>query len=664
MKSKKRMIVSLGMSLAVIVSNSTSVFAATKTVDFNNFPINYTHVNWQLPVTHTSSTGFSYSTRIDQHGVTWPTTAYYDQLLGAGGYNTVNGWNMKSMILYATEKNNAWLSNGWNYYQDMAEGATCVDDSARSAIAFAEDYILNGTSANAASFQNARDLLTFTGYMTTLEGKVYNFAWLDGPGMFGWDPIQQGQDKHFNFRSEYVKRTEYPFKPGQSPVPNRNVPEHFTGYDWMDPETDDAHALHDASNKLIPARPFMPHSKYSIYMNDLQSTSGADIAQVYSGVLYNANGTENTANPLNGIKQDWTTSSLNLGADDARNLWAFAEGLNMMQKYKSINGSLTGDNLNFAKFLEAHINRLLYNIKQYNLSTLDVKLASNFLTGLTEYYQLIYGSTTNPGSLSYGTYAFNLPANSNTTSVYDDRITQNDIYVMMDALQTRIISKQFHTSDWRDGIFIDDSVAGNWGAWGELEIYALSKQYILKRNAGQTPTQLNSLLDSITYSADRFYANQAYHYNDSSNNYARTKERITSITGWAAKFHTNDSQVVYANSSIALGLKQLAEAYYLSGRADITTKRSNYLEYAKRVASWFIGNNNLQIDLYDAVAGAGTYKGQGTVFDGIAPARFTGIITKSNDTGGESNAEGLLTLITIKKAIAQYGLSSSFSFNY
>ena len=42
------------------------------------------------------------------------------------------------------------------------------------------------------------------------DGKAnYNFAWLDGPGIFGWDPIQ-GQDKHFEYRSEYVKRTQYP----------------------------------------------------------------------------------------------------------------------------------------------------------------------------------------------------------------------------------------------------------------------------------------------------------------------------------------------------------------------------------------------------------------------------------------------------------------------
>lgn len=659
MRFRKIFTVLLGFTL--LLGSSSSIFAATKTVNFDNFPINYTHVTWQMPTTHTSTTGFSYTSRINQHGVSWPTTAYYNELLGAGGFNTVNSWPMKSIILYAVEKNGGWLNNGWNYYQDMAEGATCVDDSARSAIAFAEDYILNGTSATATAFQKARDLLTFTGYMTTLEGKVYNFAWLDGPGMFGWDPIQQGMDKHFNFRSEFFKRTAYPYKPGSGYA--INTPQHFSGYEWMDADTDDAHALHDVLGKKIPATPFMPHNKHSISMDDLQATNGADVAVVYDGIVYNANGTQNV-NKVIGIKKDWSTSNLNLGADDARNLWAFAKGLNMMQKYKSINGSLTGDNLVFSKFLEGHINRLIYNLSLYNLSTLDVKLASNFLAGLTDYYQLVYGSTTNPGALSYGQYAFNLPVNSNTVTAFDDRKTQNAIYVMMDALQTRISSKQFISGDWRNGIFIDDAVSGNWGAWGELEIYALSKLYKLKRNGGQTPAQLDSLLNIITYSADTYYANQAYHYNDAINNYGRTKERITGIIGWAAQFHTNSEQIAYAQSSIAVGLKELAEAYYLSNRADITTRRASYLEYAKRVASWFIGNNNLQVDIYDAVAGVGTYKGQGAVFDGIKYDSVSGTVVKKNDTGAESQAEALWTLITIKKAISQYGLSPSFSFDY
>jgi len=328
----------------------------------------------------------------------------------------------------------------------------------------------------------------------------------------------------------------------------------------------------------------------------------------------------------------------------------------MLQMYKYRNGSLNSDQIVFAKFLENHINRIMYNLKQYNISTFDGKLASNTLIALSEYYFAVYGTP------AYGRYELQLPDDSNTSTVFDDKTTQSDIYIMMDAAQVKIQNTQFRSNDWRDGIFIDNAVTGDWNAWGELQIYALSKIYKLKRNIGQTPTQLNGLLDIITYSADRFYGTQAYHYADSTNNYSRTKERITSISGWAAKFHTNDDQFNYQNSSIAVGLKELAEAYYMSQRSDIYAKRLQYLNYSKIVASWFIGNNNVQTEIYDGTAGNGSFDGRGAVFDGIKI--INSIPVRKNDAGAESSAEGLWTMIVVKKAISDYGLSTTFSFNY
>lgn len=644
MMSKLRTVLPAAIAVSLLGAGVPNAYAATKTVNFNDYPINFAHVDWQMVNAHTTTTGFSYALgtgngqRTNQHGVSWPDSAYYDSVLGTGGYNVVNGWNMKPIILYAVEKNGDWLANGWNYYQDMAEGSVAVDDSARTAIMFADDYLLNGT---AASLQKARDLMTFTAYMTTLEGKVYDFAWLDSPTFFSWDPVQQGQNKHFMFRSEYYKRTQYP-----SASPDAS---------WMDPGSDSAHTVKDAANDPVSASPFISHPSYSVYMDDLRNPSGADIAAVYNGPLY----TTASGGPTsykNNIKKNWTTSTHEMGLDDARNMWAMVKGLEMMQKLKYTNGSLTADQLTFAKFLENHFNRMLNNLKGYALSGFDSKLASNYLAALSEYFQLVYGTT------DYGTYALNLPANNNTASTLDDATSSSSIYVMIDQLINNITGKQYQTTDWRNGIFIDDATAGNWYAWGELQIFALSKAYKMKRSIGQTPAQLDGLLNIITYSADNFYGLQAYHYIDPVNNYSRTKERITQINGWNAQFHTNSAQFSYQNSSIAAGLKELAEAYYLSDRADKTAGRTKYLTYAERVASWFIGNNNALADMYDAKSGTGTYKAQGTVFDGITVSGTTPV--RSDDAGGESSAEGLWAMIQIKKAISQYGLSASFSFDY
>lgn len=652
-------------SRSVGVAESAS--AATATVDFNNYPLVYSHLDWQLLNMHSLNsgvvTGFNYESgsgagqRLDQHGVTWPTTSYYDTVLGTGGYNTVNAWPMSALTVYAQENGGNWESNGWNRYQDLAEGAACVDDSARTAIAMATDYLRNGT---ATSLARARALLTFTCYMTTMEGKVYNFAWGDAPTMFAWDPIQS-QDAHFMYRSEFYRRTQYP--------PLDSGGGHSQ---WMIFESDTSNIILNPTPAFDPtlaktdsyvrASPFVTHPKYSIYMDDLQATNGADVATVYNGPLYNSI-SGSPSGYVSGIKKDWSTSNLNLGGKDARQLWALALGLQMMQKVKSLSpgGVFDADSLAFAKFLENHLNRVLRNVVQYDMTTLDNRLASNFLVAFCEYYRIMYVGG------PYGTYSPNLPQSGasagGSTSSYDDPISQSTLYSKIDEAINSITARQFQTTDWRNGIFIDDSTAGNWQAWGQLQIYALAKAYKLKRDMGQSAAALDGLLTIVTYSADTFYANQAYHYNDSSNNYARTKERITSITAWAAKFHTNDTQSVYQDSSIVAGLIELAEAYYMSGRTDAAQRLTDYLSYAKTVATWFLGNNNVLQPMYGGASGSGAYDGQGQVFDQIQ-IDASGNPYRKNDAGGESSAEGLWAMILIKDAISTYSLSSTFSFNY
>lgn len=645
--------VGLGALSAFALERPLTAHAATMTVDFNQFPITFDHMNWQLQAVHTkigsTVTGFTYEAgtgagqRTDKHGVTWPTPLFYDATLGAGGFAAVDSWLMKAMTLYATEKGGDWRANGWNPYQDLAEGATCVDDSARTAIALATDYLLNGTES---SFQTARAVLTFTCYMTTTEGKVYNFAWLDAPAMFAWDPMQS-QDKHYMYRSEFVRRTQYPpLGPGGSKAA------------WMQFDSDPTHII-TSGGQPVRADPFIPHPKYTIAMDDLQATNGADVAPVYNGPVYSG-ATGGPSGYLNNIKKDWTTSTLNLGGDDARQLWALALGLQMMQKRKTVNGSWTTDETFFAKFLENHINRVLRNVCQYTLTTLDNRLAANFLVGLCEYFRAIWIGG------GWGTYTPQLPQTGSnaggTASPYDDPTPQSVIYSKIDEGINAITARQFTSTDWRNGIFVDNATTGDWQAWGQLQIYALSKAYRLKRDIGQSAAVLDGFLDIISYSADTFYGNEAYHYRDASNNYARTKERITAISGWAAQFHTNSSQSVYQDSSIVAGLLELAMAWDQSARSNKAAKKAEYLSYAKIVGTWFIGNNSALLPMYAANSGPQPFDGRGAVLDEINVT--SGVPVRKGDAGGESTAEGLWAMILIKKAISQHSLGNTFSFSY
>ena len=92
-----------------------------KVVDFGNYPIQTAQMNWMLKDSHTPTTGFSYTLgtgngqRQNVNGITWADSSYFDTVLGASGFTSVNAWNMKPLIVYSNEKNGNWLTNGWNY---------------------------------------------------------------------------------------------------------------------------------------------------------------------------------------------------------------------------------------------------------------------------------------------------------------------------------------------------------------------------------------------------------------------------------------------------------------------------------------------------------------------------------------------------------------------
>lgn len=615
---------------------------AVHTVDFNNYAIQTSYFNFLLKDSHTPTTGFSYALgtgdgqRPNINGITWADSTYYDTVLGSGGFNTVNNWNMKPVIVYSNVKNNDWINQGWNQYQDMAEGSACIDDAGRAAVTYADDYLANGTES---SYQTARDILTFVAYMTTRQGKTYNFAWLDSPAIFGWDPIQ-AQDANYEYRAEYVKRTQYP-----SASPDST---------WFDQNSDTAHIIGWPSPTAAP--PFMPHAKYSVYIDDLRDASNNDVARVYNGPLYTTAGGGATSFK-NNIKKTWTNSTQAFGFDEARALMGMSRGLLMMQKRAALTGGLTGDDQVFAKFLENNTNRLVRNVQLQNANGFDSKIGSAILVGLDDFYRVMYGTT------DYGTYTPQLAADSNTPELTDDRPSATAVMSTIDTLAISLKAKQIRTSDWKNGIFADDGTGNSWDAWGQLQIYALSHTYRLKISIGANPADfaVSSLLDYAAYGADNFYGIEAYHYAAPGTNNVRTKERITSIISGGAHYHTNSTQIAYHNSSIVLGLEELARAYADSDRADKVVRTATYLQDMISVASWFIGNNTSLLDMYDGTSPmAGTNRGRGTTFDGISPSGSTYTINRNG--GGESQDEGLWAMIHAKKAIADFGLSSTFSY--
>src|SRR4051812_19092044 len=283
------------------------------------------------------------------------------------------------------------------------------------------------------------------------------------------------------------------------------------------------------------------------------------------------------------------------------------------------------------------------------------KVQSVILGGLVDYYRAMF--TTSP----YGVYTPRLPADSGTAETTDDRLSSAQLMTMIDSMAGEVRGELFRSDDWRNGIFINNSAAGNWAAWGEFQIAALSKTYELKRAIGQTGASVEALLDDAVYAAENFYGKQGWHYADPGTDNVRTKERTNYIQGWSAFTQANSDQSGYYNSSIVIGLGELAEAYAISGRADAATRSNLYLDYMKTAATWWIGNNNMKQDMYDGQSPvAGTTRGRGASFDGIAHGN--GFPNFNRNSGGESNVEGLRTMIVAKDELARHQRPTSFAF--
>lgn len=618
---------------------------ALQTVNFAAYPVKTGQLDFLTPIVHTASSGFSYSLgtgngqRTNANGITWPDAAYYESVLGAGGFEAINAWPMRAPIVYAAAKPGGWAANGWTWTQDMAEGAVDLDDAGRAAMAYADDYLLNN---DALAFQRAKDVLAFCGYLTTRQGSTYNFAWLDAPTFFAGDPIQS-QDKHFMYRLEYNKRTAYP-----SATPDNS---------WNDPLAMPSQIVGGSANPQAAAA-FRSQPKYSIYMNDLRDAAGNDVALVYDGPLYNSAGVQ--VGVKQGIKATQTNSTQQFGFDEVRAMQGFVRGLAMMQKFASQNGGLVGDNYYFARFAENELSRLIGNFSRWMATNpgYDTKLASAALSALAEYAQLRDAS----GGDGYGRYAPRLPANSNTPETTDDAIAPAQLQSTIDTLAARIRSKLLKTSDYRNGLFADDPA--NWQSWGELQIYALARTYRMKLALGQSPASVAGLLDDATYAADEFYGKAGWHYKDeAAANLANTDQRTLSIVNGVRVTQTGAAQIAYGQSSVMLGLEELARAWGLSGRADSAGRSADYLEYMRRVGSWFIGNNSQLSVMYDAAPTLGAFSGVGAAFDGLGFGSPPSSNRVNRNSGAEPNIETLDVWIHLRYAIAANGLATTLTFD-
>ncbi|MBC7659841.1 MAG: hypothetical protein H7249_09045 [Chitinophagaceae bacterium] len=605
-------------------------------VDYAAFPVNFEHLMWMSPVVRTSAgEGFNFKigtasgNRTDMNNVSWPDSAYYQTITGS--FSTVASWDMRVFILYNTVAAGDWKKSGWQHYQDMAEGSTCVDDTARGAIAIIDQYLATGDEN---SYKYARSLLNFLGYMVTNQGNVYNFAWLDASKHFTSNDIQK-QDKHYLARFDTNKRWRYP-----------------DSRDAGNPQGDpDGLIIRPTSTSAISAPPYRSHPKYSIFMNDLRDAVGHDVATVYDVPLFDRI-TGEPSGLKTGVKTVISTSHQGYNAWSARNLWAFAKAFSLIQKRAAVTKTLSAEDTVLAKFIENHFNRMLhFALTQSNLGSLDVKQNSVMIAALSEYLRAIQTSKEFPA------YTFQLPVDGGTPNTVDDRVNPDTINSVLSSMVSHLIASQYHSDDWRNGIYVDNANDGHWSAWGELEIYALSTYAQYRFEAGDK-TAATTALASATLAADGFF-NQAYHYKSSANEYAGSRDRITAVTNWNARYHNTPGypQLEFGQSNITAGLWRLAQAYEVSGRTDAVTKRNEYLQNMLTVGSWYLGNNTAMTPMYNGRKGSSPYEGNGAFLDAI-DGHTDGTYSVNPSSGGEANAEGMRAMVLIQSAIKKYGLQS------
>src|SRR4051812_30590383 len=73
---------------------------AVCSVDFSDYDIRFDQLNFLMPDVGPARGRFNYTLgtgdgqRTNRNGITWPDASYYNAVLGAGGFNSINTWSM------------------------------------------------------------------------------------------------------------------------------------------------------------------------------------------------------------------------------------------------------------------------------------------------------------------------------------------------------------------------------------------------------------------------------------------------------------------------------------------------------------------------------------------------------------------------------------------
>jgi len=588
--------------------------------------IPFDYLDWLMPEVGPAAGGFQYgaasqspSVRHDkpEAGVIWPNN--YTELIGTKAAAELPGWGIRALIIYADARNasgNSAMDSAVNsaanspaYYriQDQAQGAACVDDTARMALYLADRFALTGERG---AFERLRGTLAFVAYLTPLNGNSYNNVWLDSPRYFGPDEFQR-QNRHYMTPFDYLARSAYPadMRALQS---KRNA--------------DAASMVRDDRGQPAKAPPYVDHAPYSIVMNDLIGPNGADIAPQFRAPIYEwRDGRLNAVGESAPMRLGFSASQSRPGFSSTRALWAFAHARRVLAQGAGSGSGAGGAAKNaappadaaFADFLDGYARLLLAPQLARPAEAMAPKEAAALLIALAD---LVEGNRARPQA-----------------PVGDDAALRRQIGRLADAL----VAHQRRDAGPLQGLFASavqtnagQATAGqtatardaDWRAWGEAEIDALAQAW----NLG--PPRRPEWLAAARLAADGFYA-RAWDY------FGAGRARITALDHGAPQ---RAYQIAYDQTPIALGLFELARAVEPDSPADAARYRAAGL----RVAAWFVGNNE---------AGA-------SLFDAAFPGRLRGGVERGrllSSAGGESLAEGYRALVAAQQALTARTASQS-----
>ena len=523
---------------------------AALTAGLADFTLQLDYLDWLMPEVGPGADGFRYGAAPSadaagyrhakpEAGVAWPTSAAdYAALVGADAAAALPGWGLRSVVLYGSRN----ADGSYSRVQDLSQGATCVDDTARAALLLADAY---ARAPGAELLARLRGALAFVAYLTPLSGHNYNCAWLDAPRFFTRDAFQR-QNRHVMTSAELMARSSYPADFSALANDRLALP---------------ATLLRDAAGAPVRVAPWADHAPYSIVMNDLVGPDGADIAPVYRAPTWGWNGAAPVQTGWSGpLKLAHSSSAAAPSMAGLRAFWAFAHARRALTKTGNADAALNG-------FVDGYLRLTLAAALARAPESLSAKDGAIVIAALADVIDSV-GST---GAIT------GLPA---------------DRAALLSHLDIRVAALLAHQETANGdtlGLFRDGDNSANWNAWGELEIYALARAHRVADAAGRARPLW---LERAMLAADGFYAT-AFGYLAGADGTAR----ITALSGGN---RVAGDQIVYEQTPIMLGLMALALETTRSADPAISVRAVQYRDAALRVAGWLVGRNRVGQSLLDA----------------------------------------------------------------